>query len=159
MLIADHEYYLVHCWTCICNAFSCASFIFPVDHPLFFLPKIVQKICLSENFVIVTLLTHQSYYTSCFLFLLSGIAVLLLTSDLFSCRNFLVPSNFDLKWNESLLRKPGETQKLLNIVVTTLIYFSHYLVTLIIFLVTIQLFLRTKAKRKHDECYFCLHRL
>ena len=43
----------------------------PSITPLFFVPKNVQKICLSKNFVIVALLTHQSYYTSCFLFLLS----------------------------------------------------------------------------------------
>ena len=35
VLIADYEYYLVPCWTCICSAFSCASLIFPVDHPPF----------------------------------------------------------------------------------------------------------------------------
>jgi len=37
------------------------------------------------------------------------------TSDVFLGRNFLVPSNFDLKRNESLLRKPGETQNWLKI--------------------------------------------
>jgi len=32
VLIADYE---LHCWTCICNAFSCARFNFPIDHPPF----------------------------------------------------------------------------------------------------------------------------
>ena len=39
-------------------------------------------------------------------------------SDVFSCRNFLIPSNFDLERNESLLRKTGETQKSFKVQIT-----------------------------------------
>jgi len=92
--------------------------ISPSITPLFFLSEIVPKICLSNNFVIVALLTHQSYYTSCFLFYDSFSYCSLTNSDLFLCRHFLVPSNFDLKRNEPLLPKPGETQKSLKVQIT-----------------------------------------
>jgi len=75
----------------------------PSINSLFFLPKNCLE-CLSKNFFIVALLTHQSYYTSCFLFLFSDSFshCSFTTSHVFLCRNFLVPSNFDLKSETSL---------------------------------------------------------
>ena len=133
VLIADYEYYLVHCWTCVCNAFSCAKFIFPVDHPppLFFLPKIVQKICLSKNFVIVALLARQSYYTSCFLFLSSDSFSHCSFTTYFRCI-FMQKLSRPLElWSEvkRVFFEPGETQKLLKVTnhfwVTSTCLFNH----------------------------------
>jgi len=71
VLIADYKYYLVHCWTCICNAFSCARFVFTVDHP----PFLPAENCLED----LSFKEHchrgitdpSIIYPSCFLFLLS----------------------------------------------------------------------------------------
>jgi len=121
VLIADYEYYLVYTvkLVLVMRFLAQVSFASSIN-PLFFPPKIVPKICLSKDFFIVALMTHKSYYTSCFLLFSDSFShCSFTTSNVFLCRNFLVPSNFDLKRDESsLLRKPGGTQKPLIVQIT-----------------------------------------
>jgi len=104
VLIADYKYYLVHCWTCICNAFSCTSFIYSVVQPPFSsFPKLFRRFVFQRNLSSwhywpinhITLLVFFFFFP-----ILSVIAVLLLPMY-FYAETFLSP--LTLIWSETNL--------------------------------------------------------